>query len=114
MLRRNGTGTERGMGDISEVGSVNRIDPRGMPKPCKWQGGGFSQIRRTWPLRRPYDPKEIHMRKLPMAAAVIAMTLVPAGARAEFLLDASIGKPCQVTSPRAWGRQGRAGAYLSF
>jgi|GEM_PF-4532310 len=54
------------------------------------------------------------MRMPPMAAAVSGMTLVPAGAPAGFLLGASIGKPYQVTSPRAWRRQGRAGAYLSF
>jgi hypothetical protein len=44
------------------------------------------------------------MRKLPVAAALVAMTLFPAVARAGFLLEASIGKPYQVTSPRAWGQ----------
>jgi hypothetical protein len=44
------------------------------------------------------------MRKLLVAATLTAMILVPAAARAGFVLDASIGKPYQVTSPRAWGQ----------
>jgi hypothetical protein len=44
------------------------------------------------------------MRKLLVAATLTAMTLVPAAARAGFVLDASIGKPYQVSSPRAWGQ----------
>ena len=34
----------------------------------------------------------------------ITRPAAPAAARAGFVLDASIGKPYQVTSPRAWGQ----------
>lgn len=44
------------------------------------------------------------MRKFLVAATLTAMTLVPAAARAGFVLEASYGKPYQVTSPRAWGQ----------
>jgi hypothetical protein len=45
------------------------------------------------------------MRKLLVAATFMsAMILVPAAARAGFVLEASYGKPYQVTSPRTWGQ----------
>jgi len=45
------------------------------------------------------------MRKFLVAATFMsAMILVPAAARAGFTLEASYGKPYQVTSPRAWGQ----------
>jgi hypothetical protein len=44
------------------------------------------------------------MRKFLVAATLVTMTLAPAAARAGIVLDASIGKPYQVTSPRAWGQ----------
>ncbi len=45
------------------------------------------------------------MRKFLVAAAFMsAFVLVPAVARAGFVLEASYGKPYQVSSPRAWGQ----------
>jgi hypothetical protein len=45
------------------------------------------------------------MRRFLVAATFMsAMTLVPAAARAGFVLEGSYGKPYQVTSPRAWGQ----------
>ncbi len=44
------------------------------------------------------------MRKFLVAATLTAMTLLPAAARAGFVLEASYGKPYQVTKPRAWGQ----------
>lgn len=42
------------------------------------------------------------MRKLLLAAALAALTLVPAAAQAGWLIEGSIGKGGVVTSPRAW------------
>ncbi len=45
------------------------------------------------------------MRKYLVAATFMtAMILIPAAARAGVVLEASYGKPYQVTTPRAWGQ----------